>query len=304
MLILWGVLLTFVPEFIYLLDNFGTRMNTIFKFYYQTWILWSLVAAFIAVLIFRKDSHKKGKIEKILLYSAVVLTGAVVVCTVLIPSSAGFQEQNVEIGNGILDWLWICWAAYLVLTVAYLLIQRGWMTLLRIVLIYLFGIGLFYPLQAIQSRFNELEDLSHWTLDGSEYYRSRDPALMQAVNLLWNEQVGVLAEAVGHDGGDYDSYARVSMLSGMPAVLGWQYHEVQWRGGEDEIGSRPADIALLYETADWETAQALIDKYNIEYIYIGDLERITYQIQEEKFNQNMSLFFDQEDVTIYRRNID
>ncbi|MGB9880671.1 MAG: DUF2298 domain-containing protein, partial [Anaerolineae bacterium] len=34
------------PEFIYLRDNFGTRMNTLFKFYFQTWVLWSLGGAF------------------------------------------------------------------------------------------------------------------------------------------------------------------------------------------------------------------------------------------------------------------
>ena len=34
-----GSLLTFMPEFAYLRDNFGYRMNTVFKFYYQSWLL-------------------------------------------------------------------------------------------------------------------------------------------------------------------------------------------------------------------------------------------------------------------------
>jgi YYY domain-containing protein len=33
-------------EIIYLHDNFGNRMNTLFKFYYQMWVLWSLVGAY------------------------------------------------------------------------------------------------------------------------------------------------------------------------------------------------------------------------------------------------------------------
>ncbi len=41
-----GLLLVFAPEFIYLRDNFGTRMNTIFKFYYQAWLLFGLSGAF------------------------------------------------------------------------------------------------------------------------------------------------------------------------------------------------------------------------------------------------------------------
>jgi uncharacterized membrane protein len=41
-----GALLMLGPEFLYLRDNFGLRMNTIFKFYFQTWTLWALAAAF------------------------------------------------------------------------------------------------------------------------------------------------------------------------------------------------------------------------------------------------------------------
>lgn len=45
LLILTGVLLTIGPEFLYLKDNFGQRLNTIFKFYYQAWLLWGVASA-------------------------------------------------------------------------------------------------------------------------------------------------------------------------------------------------------------------------------------------------------------------
>ena len=45
-MILTGALLVLGPEFVFLRDNFGTRMNTIFKFYFQAWILWGLAGAF------------------------------------------------------------------------------------------------------------------------------------------------------------------------------------------------------------------------------------------------------------------
>lgn len=41
-----GVALTLAPEFVYLRDNFGSRMNTVFKFYYQTWLLWGVAGAY------------------------------------------------------------------------------------------------------------------------------------------------------------------------------------------------------------------------------------------------------------------
>ncbi|MCI0477962.1 MAG: DUF2298 domain-containing protein, partial [Anaerolineales bacterium] len=41
-----GFLLTFGVEFVYLRDQFGTRMNTVFKFYFQTWTLLSIASAY------------------------------------------------------------------------------------------------------------------------------------------------------------------------------------------------------------------------------------------------------------------
>ncbi|MFQ5615899.1 MAG: DUF2298 domain-containing protein [Anaerolineales bacterium] len=54
LLILTATLLVLAPEFVYLRDQFGTRMNTVFKFYYQGWLLWGLAAAYgTAVLLQR-----------------------------------------------------------------------------------------------------------------------------------------------------------------------------------------------------------------------------------------------------------
>jgi YYY domain-containing protein len=44
-LLIAGALMTLAPEYVYLKDLFGVRMNTIFKFYFQAWVLWSLASA-------------------------------------------------------------------------------------------------------------------------------------------------------------------------------------------------------------------------------------------------------------------
>ena len=54
LLITLGALLVLGPEFIYLRDQFGTRINTVFKFYYQAWMLWSLAAAYGIAVLARK----------------------------------------------------------------------------------------------------------------------------------------------------------------------------------------------------------------------------------------------------------
>lgn len=53
LLVLLGAGLVLFPEFFYLRDQFGWRMNTIFKFYYQAWIVWSLAAAYASVILWR-----------------------------------------------------------------------------------------------------------------------------------------------------------------------------------------------------------------------------------------------------------
>lgn len=59
LMILIGALLTIGPEFFYLRDQFGLRMNTIFKFYFAAWILWGLAAAYAVSALW--ELRKPGK---------------------------------------------------------------------------------------------------------------------------------------------------------------------------------------------------------------------------------------------------
>jgi YYY domain-containing protein len=53
-----GVVLTLVPEFVYLRDNFGTRMNTVFKFYYQAWAAFSIAAAYAVYAVLDDEKSR------------------------------------------------------------------------------------------------------------------------------------------------------------------------------------------------------------------------------------------------------
>jgi uncharacterized membrane protein len=53
-----GLALVYAPEFVYLRDNFGTRMNTVFKFYYQGWLLLGLAAAYSCVAAWRSSGRQ------------------------------------------------------------------------------------------------------------------------------------------------------------------------------------------------------------------------------------------------------
>jgi len=87
-------------------------------------------------------------------------------------------------------------------------------------------------------------------------------------------------------------------------MLGWGGHELQWRGNYDEPGKREPVIDTIYRDANWRQVQVLVEEYDVEYIYVGQLEREKYQLPPQatrKFERFMDLVYDQGGVQIYRR---
>ena len=82
-----GLLLVYAVEFVYLRDQFGTRMNTVFKFYYQAWLLMGVASAYAVYYIQTRGSRllKAAGISLILLLTAVGLLYP----AFAIPSKAG-----------------------------------------------------------------------------------------------------------------------------------------------------------------------------------------------------------------------
>jgi YYY domain-containing protein len=72
-----GLLLVYAPEFVFLRDNFGTRMNTVFKFYYQAWLLFGLAGAFtISVALGGGHAWRGWRVAPSLLSAAALLLAA------------------------------------------------------------------------------------------------------------------------------------------------------------------------------------------------------------------------------------
>ena len=71
---------------------------------------------------------------------------------------------------------------------------------------------------------------------------------------------------------------RVSIYTGLPTVVGWQWHQEQQRWGyRDEVGRRVADVLRIYNTTDVGEALSLMRRYGVEYVYVGELEQLYYQ---------------------------
>ena len=229
LLIILASLLVIAPEFVYLHDQFGWRINTIFKFYYQAWLLWSIAAAFGTAILL----------------------------------------QNLR---GAWDWIF------------------------RIGLVILLFMSLTYPALSVANKTNNFNPTLGWTLDDFTRIQRNAPDEAAAIEWLKSVPDGVIAEAVG---GGYTSYGRISEYTGLPTVINWPDHESQWGRTGADMGTRQDDIKTLYTTSDWQAALAIINQYNIQYIYVGDLERSTYQVQEDKFRGYLTQVYHQGTVTIY-----
>jgi YYY domain-containing protein len=62
LLVVTGALLTLAPEFVYLRDNFGFRLNTIFKFYYQAWVMFGAAALAAIGYLWQTREEAGGKL--------------------------------------------------------------------------------------------------------------------------------------------------------------------------------------------------------------------------------------------------
>ena len=83
----------------------------------------------------------------------------------------------------------------------------------------------------------------------------------------------VLLEATGNP---YQELARISSHTGLPTVMGWANHEGLWRSNDAEVNVRADLVRGFYSTADEETAQEIVRKFNVSYVILGDLERATH----------------------------
>jgi len=74
LMIIIGVLTVLVPEFVFLRDFFGYRINTIFKFYFQAWHLWAVAAAYAVFMLWGKSSASWKKIFRPIMIFLIGLT--------------------------------------------------------------------------------------------------------------------------------------------------------------------------------------------------------------------------------------
>ena len=241
-----ALLLTLAVEWVYLKDTFGVRMNTVFKFYYQAWILLALAAAYGVVQI-------------------------------AVRARAALRAATMPAK--------LAWPGALLLIVL------------------LSAAGLLYTIPAIYSKANRFQGEA--TLDGLIHLRRYQPDDMAAIDWLQANVRGV-AVVLEAPGGSYSQFNRVSMATGLPTLLGWDGHELQWRGSRygELVAGRPEAIERIYRSARGQELRELMDQWQVDSLYVGGLEREKYHLTTSdlaRFEQALFKAYENATVRIYRR---
>ena len=194
---------------------------------------------------------------------------------------------------------------------------RGWLVLLGLLVLS----SAVFPVLGTRARLADRFQPLPLTLDGAAYHQTavftdpgpsrtgREPnaryalaADAEALEYMRRHISGspVVLEAVT------DRYLwtpRVATYTGLPVVVGWEWHQTQQRNFDrSRIFRRIRDVDAMYTTQDRVETARLLDKYEVEYIYVGSVERLYYPesgLRKFEGMARLGAFFQSEDVTIY-----
>lgn len=219
-----GLLITIAVELIVVRGDVG-RMNTVFKFYLQVWLMFALSAA----------------------------------------AAAGWMISSLHRWKPVWRTVWQIGLAALV-----------------------FGAAL-YPILATTAKIKDrwVSEAPH-SLDGMAFmpyavYNEMgfDIDLGEDYRMIrWLQEniqgSPVIVEANSRD--LYRTFNRVSMYTGLPGVIGWENHQIQQRGvlADNRVPARIDAVNLFYTTLDPQIAEDFLLEFDVQYIILGQLERIHY----------------------------
>jgi YYY domain-containing protein len=186
-----------------------------------------------------------------------------------------------------------------------------WMGLLTVLLVAVF----IYPLAAtpvrVKDRFEQLpptdDGLSY--MQTATYQDERGPMDLKydydAIQWLRQNVDGTPVIVEGTEP-IYRWGSRISVNTGLPTVLGWDWHQTQQRWGyQDMVSARENEVNNFYVTNDTNAAQSFLQKYAVRYVVVGNVETKYYpQTGLAKFNQmvgrQLEVAYQNPGTTIYR----
>jgi uncharacterized membrane protein len=146
------------------------------------------------------------------------------------------------------------------------------------------------------------------TLDGMAYFGRTFPDDRAGIQWLADhaEPDSIIVEGVSGDYWADGVFSRMSMATGLQAVLGWPGYARQWPGADAQaVRDRESDIARLYVTDDPGELVEILERYGVSYVVIGSIEQSRYGIPADAAILSsacdcLEQVFHQGSVTIYR----
>ncbi|MGJ3238286.1 MAG: DUF2298 domain-containing protein [Anaerolineae bacterium] len=91
---------------------------------------------------------------------------------------------------------------------------------------------------------------------------------------------------------EYHYNGRIAINTGLPTVLGWNWHQRQQRTLDplpNLVQQREANVKYFYETQDIPSALNLLRYYDVRYIIVSDMEIALYPNGIQKFNRMVEM---------------
>lgn len=252
---------------------------------YQWWLIWGLPLLFtvMVILYLFKEKGKENPLPESNEFYAVIL-GISAIGLIIIPELVyvrDIYEDGYARSNTMFKLTYQAFTMFS-LAMAYGFI-RMWMnnrTKIKKILTTAAFAGFLacscYGITAIHSWFGQVWDRNNYQgLDATAYLEGTFPEDAAAIRWLENQVEGspVVLEA---NGNSYTDNARVSAMTGLPTVLGWYVHEWLWRSEPSALDARIGDIKTIYTSTDQAAVREMIDRYQIEYIFVGKMEKESF----------------------------
>jgi len=218
-----AVTLTLVVELIYLPGDIG-RMNTVFKFYLQAWIMFGLAAGVCFGWLIKSMRYWNDRLSFLWQVGLFILVTSAALFTVMGTTDKIRDRMAPEAPTGLDGMAYMPYATY-------------------------FDLG-------VEMQLNEDYNAIRWMQENVE----GSPVILegQAYEYRWGN--------------------RYTIYTGLPGVVGWNWHQRQQRAvlRNNIVQERVDAVNTFYNSEDQQYVVEFIDQYDVEYIVLGQLERIFY----------------------------
>ena len=170
--------------------------------------------------------------------------------------------------------------------------RLGW----ALPLLALLALAAVFPVAGTYARKSGFSHAPH--LDGLRWLEANAPGDPAAIDWL-NDHAppgSVVLESVGDDYSAF-GHGRISTFTGLPTVMGWPGHELQW---DHDPGQRRQEVDRVYRETDVAAAREFLDRYDVRYVVVGPLERADHgDAGVAKWDELGRRVFDQDGTTIW-----